>query len=176
MLVLLLVGCSRREFVYDQPDGKISDMSWYGIEDGNFYDCDIETFSSLINQNKTVIIYIGYENCPWCRELCPVLNEFLTEYEFKAYYYDIESGDNGSSENLTVIETAVKDLLQTDEEGKPILYAPSIVYLREGKPVEIHEGTVNSHNARERKMTEREMERLRFNLSKEFEGLMGKYE
>ncbi|MBQ3385298.1 MAG: hypothetical protein IJG59_08820 [Erysipelotrichaceae bacterium] len=176
IMALLVLGGCRKNIVYDQRDGELADMSWYEIEDGSFCYADIETFRKLFADKKTTIVYIGYEECPWCRELCPVLDEYLKEYEFKAYYYDIQIGDNGSTENLTEIEQMLLEKLEKDEDGKPILYSPTIVYLQQGKVYRLHEGTVNSHNARERKMTEREMERLRFQLSKEFEGMMGKYE
>lgn len=176
LALILLAGCHKKEIIYDQAEGEPADMSWYEISDDNFRYCDITTIQRLIEEKKTSIVYIGYENCPWCRELCPALNEFLTEYGFRAYYYDIELDDHGSRENLSIIEDYVKELLETDSEGKPILYAPTIVYIQEGKVIELHEGTVNSHNARERKMTEREMERLRFSLRKEFEKLMDRYE
>ena len=176
LALLVLVGCHRKEVVYDQAEGEAADMNWYGISNDNFRYCDITIFQQLVAEGKTTIVYLGYENCPWCRELCPVLDEFLTEYQFRAYYYDIELADHGTAENLQIIEDTVKDLLETDSEGKPILYAPTIIYLQNGKPIVLHEGTVNSHNARERKMTEREMERLRFNLRKEFEKLMDRYE
>ena len=175
LALLLLQGC-RKKIVYDQREGDLADMGWYQIEDGSFCYADIEVFKSLFNDKKTTIVYIGYEDCPWCRELCPVLDEYLRKYEFRAYYYDIQIGDNGTAENLTEIEQLLLDKLEKDEEGKPILYSPTIVYIQQGRVYELHEGTVNSHNARERQMTEREMERLRFQLSKEFEGLMGKYE
>ena len=176
LCVLALLGCHRKEVIYDQAEGEAADMSWYGISNDNFRCCDITVFQQLVADGKTTIVYLGYENCPWCRELCPMLNEFLREYQFRAYYYDIELGENGNAENLQIIEDTVKELLETDSEGKPILYSPTIIYLQYGKPIVLHEGTVNSHNARERKMTEREVERLRFNLRKEFETLLGRYE
>ena len=176
LCLLTLSGCHRKEIVYDQAEGEAADMSWYGISNDNFRYCDITVFQQLVADGKTTIVYLGYENCPWCRELCPILDEFLMEYEFRAYYYDIELGENGSAENLQIIEDTVKELLETDSEGKPILYSPTIIFLQYGKPVVLHEGTVNSHNARERKMTEREVERLRFNLRREFETLLGRYE
>ena len=176
LCVLALLGCHRKEIIYDQAEGEAADMSWYDISNDNFRYCDITVFQQLVADGKTTIVYLGYENCPWCRELCPMLNEFLREYEFRAYYYDIELGENGNAENLQIIEDTVKELLETDSEGKPILYSPTIIYLQYGKPIVLHEGTVNSHNARERKMTEREVERLRFNLRKEFETLLGRYE
>ena len=176
LCVMALLGCHRKEIIYDQAEGEAADMSWYGISNDNFRYCDITVFQQLVADGKTTIVYLGYENGPWCRELCPMLNEFLREYEFRAYYYDIELGENGNAENLQIIEDTVKELLETDSEGKPILYSPTIIYLQYGKPIVLHEGTVNSHNARERKMTEREVERLRFNLRKEFETLLGRYE
>ena len=176
LCLFTLLGCRRKEVVYDQAEGEAADMSWYGISNDNFRYCDITVFQQLVADKKTTIVYLGYENCPWCRELCPMLDEFLSKYEFRAYYYDIELGDNGSAENLQIIEDTVSELLEKDSEGKPILYSPTIIYLQYGKPIVLHEGTVNSHNARERKMTERETERLRFNLSREFEKLLDRYE
>ena len=131
MVLLVLSGC-RKNIVYDQREGELADMSWYQIEDGSFYYADIDKFKSLFADKKTTIIYIGYEECPWCRELCPVLDEYLQDYEFKAYYYDIQIGENGSTENLTEIEQLLLDKLEKDEDGKQYsILLPLYIFSRE---------------------------------------------
>ena len=173
MAVVILSGCQKRKTIdYQQPSGTVSDMSGYGIEDGNFYDISISETLSFFDTDTTTIIYLGRDNCDWCLELIPVLDEIINEKEMKVYYLDILAQGEDELARLSELAERCRDYVEIDEEGDPVLRAPSILYIREGKLIMFHEGTVNTHDARERRMTEKELERLRFNLRREFDSLL----
>ena len=175
LIVVLLTGCQKKNTVeYDQPTGQLSDMSGYGIEDGNFYDITVLELLEIFNNNKTVIVYMGRTNCEWCQALMPYLNEISTENELKLYYLDILAQDDDNMAHIDEVAEKCREFVEIDSEGAPILRVPSVLYIQEGKVVNFHEGTVNTHDATAREMTEKEVERLKYNLRKEFDSVLVK--
>ena len=175
LAILLLVGCQKRKTVdYDQPSGTVSNMSGYGIENGDFYDISVIKLLEVFDTGKTVIVYIGRDNCEWCLALIPVLDEIIKEKDMKVYYLDILSQSEEDLAKIDEVAELCRDYVEKDSDGKPILRAPSLLYIQEGKLVNFHEGTVNTHDATQRDMTEKELERLRFNLRREFDSLLVK--
>ena len=162
MVLLMMAGCQERKTIdYQQPSGTVSDMSGYGIEDGNFYDLSISAMLEFFNDKKTTtIVYLGRDNCDWCLELIPVLDEIIREKDMKVYYLDILSQSEEDLARIGEVAEICRSYLEIDDEGEPVLRAPSILYIQEGKLVNFHEGTVNTHDATQRKMTEKELEIL----------------
>ena len=173
---VMLAGCQKKVIAYDQPQGNVSDVSYFDIADEHFYDITFDEVLSLIEEKKTFITVIGHEGCKWCEELFPILDEICSEKEMNVYYLDTLSDDNtaqydaGSYDKLAELCAD----FTTRDEGEVVIWAPSIIYVQLGKVINVHEGTVNTHNANERKMTEREITRLRYNLGREFDSLLVK--
>ena len=46
--------------------------------------------------------------------------------------------------------------LEEDDEGEKRMYVPYVFVIRDGKVISAHEGTVESHDAHERQMTDSE--------------------
>jgi len=118
--------------------------------------------------NGTGVIYFGFPTCPWCRNLVPVLNEAVNNTSIeKVYYYNIKSirssisfDDNNKLVNEKgndfyyylldkldsyLTEYTIKDKNNKDYDTKEKrLYAPTVVFVKEGKIIGVHEGTVDS--------------------------------
>ena len=173
-ILLLICGCSKESIDYDQPVGEKADMSSYDVQSDCFYTLDYDGFFDLVESEKTTIVYIGYSSCPWCRELVPCMDEYYTAESIGIYYLDIFSSENEPElKRLGEIAELCKDFIEKDEKGEPLLREPSLVYLQKGKVINVHTGTVNTHDATVRTMTEKEKARLMYNLEKEYEELMG---
>ena len=173
VVLITLCGCEKK-IEYDYPDSAIADMSGYEQleETEQFYQLTIEEFISLIDSKKTVIVYFGYETCPWCNDLLPVLNEVSLEKELPIYYIDFMSEENKDNiDGLEKIKSLCGSLLEEDEEGQLKLYFPTIFYVREGQIIYLHEGTVSGHDASKSALTEKQRARLKYNLEKEFDNL-----
>ena len=78
---VMLAGCQKKVIAYDQPQGKVSDVSYFSIADGHFYDITFDEVLSLAEAKKTFITVIGHQGCKWCEELFPVLDEICGEKE-----------------------------------------------------------------------------------------------
>lgn len=111
----------------------------------------------------TGVIYFGYPQCPWCRNVVPVFAEALAHQSIETvYYYNNEDQRDkkalDSNGNIVVEKEGSKeyaDLLTllgdftSEYEGlnDPMvkrLYFPTIVMVKEGKIVFLHESTVDS--------------------------------
>jgi predicted bacteriocin transport accessory protein len=171
--LLVLAGCGKPAIHYDAPQGTLSDMSGYGIADGHFYDITYSGLRQLVEAGQTVIVYIGHLGCNWCRQLVPVLDGICAEEQMDVYYLDTGEGSEnlGDEEGYQWLNELCADYTTRDKEGNVTLWAPSVIYIRQGAVIGVHEGTVNTHNANERQMTDKEIARLQYNLRKGFENL-----
>ena len=121
-----------------------------------------------ILDNGTGIIYLGFSKCPWCRNAIPVLIDAAEESELdELYYLDIYDMRNelaledgkiitkkeGTTDYLKMVEL-LNDFLSPydglEDESIKRIYAPTVVFVKDGNILGIHEGTVESHtNAKE---------------------------
>ena len=56
--------------------------------------------------------------------------------------------------------------MSNNDEGILTLYIPLVLVVKNGKAIDGHEGTLESHDATERKMTDDEKKRINTNLYK----------
>ena len=115
-----------------------------------------------ILKNETGIIYFGFPECPWCRNLVPVLVNKLSEYNVPFYYYNAydirdkkhldENGNvvtdkEGTTEYYEIVNL-LSDFLGEYEglnnKNTKRLYFPTVVFVKNGKVIDVHIGTVDS--------------------------------
>lgn len=141
-------------------------------------------------ENKTGIIYLGFPECPWCRSALPVLLEAADENDINTIYYlnilnerdayvveddklVYQTDDNGNEKKGTAGYFRLLEALDehlTDyvisyegkeyETGEKRIYAPTIIFVKEGKVLGLHVSTVESHMSGFDKMTKDQVEEL----------------
>lgn len=98
-----------------------------------------------IIQNKTGVIYFGFPGCPWCRNMIPVLFEAAKNNNIDTIYYfnprNVKKSDNDEYNKL---EEILNEYLSEDENGQKVLYVPDVYFIKDGKIVGHHLGTVDS--------------------------------
>ena len=116
-----------------------------------------------ILEDGTGIIYFGFPECPWCRNLVPVLLQVAEDNNYDNIYYsdcyderdtrhlDEEGNvvtDQEGSDNYYKILDALHDYLSPyeglEDDNYKRLYFPTVVFVKEGAVVAFHEGTVES--------------------------------
>lgn len=131
-----------------------------------YYITDSE-IEELFN-NGTGVLYLGFPTCPWCRNIVSVLNEAGEEYGIdKINYYNIKTirssftfdddnkliktdGNEIYTFLLEKLDKFLEDYSVTDNKGKAVktgekrIYAPSVVFIKEGVVKKVVEGTVDS--------------------------------
>ena len=100
-----------------------------------------------IIQNKTGVIYFGFPGCPWCRNMIPVLFNSAKNNNVDTVYYfnprEIRSSDN---EDYNKLLNILNEYLTENENGEKTLYVPDVYFVKDGKIVGHHLGTVNSQS------------------------------
>jgi len=141
-------------------------------------------------ENKSGVIYLGFPGCPWCRSALPILLDVDKDNEInKIYYinikddrdsYVVEDGklvyqkdDEGNEkkgskgyfklmdaldEHLTEYIVSYKD--KEYKTGEKRIYAPTVIFVRDGNVLGIHVSTVESHKSGFDKMTDEQVDEL----------------
>lgn len=114
-----------------------------------------------IIQNKTGVIYFGFPGCPWCRNMIPVLFEVAKNNNIDTIYYfnprDIRKSDN---EDYNKLKEILNEYLSEDENGQKVLYVPDVYFIKDGKIVGHHLGTVDSQEDPTISLTDEEKNEL----------------
>lgn len=114
-----------------------------------------------IIQNKTGVIYFGFPGCPWCRNMIPVLFEAAKNNNIDTIYYfnprNVKKSDNDEYNKLKKI---LNEYLSEDENGQKVLYVPDVYFIKDGKIVGHHLGTVDSQEDPTISLTEEEKNEL----------------
>ena len=89
-----------------------------------------------ILENGTVIVYLGFPECPWCQKYVTFLNEVAKDYNIDKVYYANISDDrkNNTASYKRTIEL-LSSYLQYDEEGNKRIYVPSVIFIHKGEIV-----------------------------------------
>ena len=110
----------------------------------------------------TGILYLGFPECPWCRNVVPVLVSAALENEMDIYYFNAlsirdvkELDENGNiittkkgTKNYYKLVDELKDFLGPyeglNDESIKRIYFPTVVFVQAGKIVGVHMDTVDS--------------------------------
>lgn len=144
-----------------------ADMSGYEDFDGKdsrFAQATMKEALALFKEGKSGILYFGYPKCPWCIDALPVMNEIAKEDGLTIQYVRTRDDDKKlmySEEEKKELISYTEKYLNKDDEGDYQIFVPFVVVVKEGKAISGHIGTVDSHDAHERKMTNEETKELK---------------
>lgn len=141
-------------------------------------------------KNKTGIIYLGFPKCPWCRTAIPVLFDVAKDNAVDTIYYlnilnerdsytvedgklkySLDSnnkeikGTKGYFKLLKALDKHLSDYIinfdgKDYEVGEKRIYAPTIVFVKEGKVLGIHVSTVESQESGNDELTDEQYDEL----------------
>lgn len=112
--------------------------------------------------NGTGVIYFGFPECPWCRNMIEPFLEVMSEKKEPVYYFNAYSirdeKDLDENNNVITRQKGTKtyhEILKLlgdkasvyeglNDESIKRLYFPTVVFVKEGKIVDIHVSTVES--------------------------------
>lgn len=181
LILLILVGCSTKqvrnsatskycgEEVNDRTCGfnMTADMSSYqdfNTKDNQFVLFNMNAALTMFKEKKSGILYFGFPKCPWCIEALPSLNEAAKEKKQRILYVRTRDDDKKllyNEEQKKELISYVEQYLKKDDKGNYVIYVPFVVVVKDGKAIAGHVGTVDSHNAKERMMNEKEKVELK---------------
>lgn len=139
-------------------------------DDNPFVYASDDDIVSKIENEETFYVYFGSKLCPWCRSVIEEAIKVLKENNIKTIYYVDIWDDDGNEimrdkyilENgevildsegtssyyklLDLLDDVLDDYSLTDDDGKIInvdekrIYAPTFIYVEDGKAVRITDG------------------------------------
>lgn len=140
--------------------------------------------------NGTGIIYLGFPECPWCRNALPVLLDVAKDNKVDTIYYmnilnerdsyvvednklvyaldeegNPKKGTEGYFKLLEALDKHLSDYVvsfdgKTYEVGEKRIYAPTMIFVRDGKVVGLHVSTVDSQKNPKEKLTHEQYKEL----------------
>lgn len=137
-------------------------------------------------QKGTSIIYFGFPECPWCRNLVPVLIDVANDYGTSISYFNalsirdvkhLEDGKIVTDQEGTKEYYKIVDLLRNElgeYEGLndsyiKRLYFPTVVFIKDGKIIGVYTGTVSSQKDPYKALTKKQRKELVKKLEKYFD-------
>lgn len=195
IVALLFTGCSNNEKKYSNDEIKFKeeyeklngDISKSGKEypivsipeNNKIVYATYDEIEDVI-KNKDGIIYFGFPECPWCRNMIPLLIDAVNELGIDKIYYfnalDIRDekklDDNG---NVVVVKEGTKEykkLLQLlhgyisvysglNDDTIERLYFPTVVFVKDGKIIGSHIGTLDSQKNPYKELSKKEKQELK---------------
>lgn len=156
----------------------IVDLSGYdGMEgyegESRFVETTVAEVVKLMNDKETFVVFLGFNNCPYCNAVISYVNEAAENAgEYIGY---IDTRKNPSWENNMDIDDYdlfVKyfgDYLELDEDNKKHLYVPDMYFIKNGEIVARHDGVVEGADDPEQPLTKDQQKELRKILADDFE-------
>lgn len=164
MFCLFAAGCG------SAPASSVNraDMSGYQYlndPEPAFYEMTVKDLKEKTDAKETFAVYLGFADCPWCNEAVPVLNEAAKETGNSVGYIDTRKDASWTSntdiDGYDMFIGIAGDYLKPDDEGVPHLYAPTVIFIKDGEIVKYHEGLIEGYTPSEGRMTEAGQEELK---------------
>ena len=141
-------------------------------------------------KNKSGIIYLGFPGCPWCRSALPILLDVAKNNDIKTIYYinikedrdafvveddelvyqvdeegNEKKGVKGYFKLMDALDKHLSEYVVSFEgkeykTGEKRIYAPTVVFVRDGKVLGLHVSTIDSHKSGFDKMTDKQVDEL----------------
>lgn len=106
----------------------------YGITTNNVFVYRDQQEIINILKNGTGIVYLGFPECPWCKEYVKYLNEVAKESNFnKIYYLNILNDRKNNTEEYQEIVSLLDEYLRYSDEGTKRIYVPAMIVVQNGK-------------------------------------------
>lgn len=174
VLCLLFAGCTSTPAKSD-PDDEYGCSTDDGACEPDVKDPDQEDLSekfkeisfdeatAFFQEGKTGLLYFGFPDCPWCRDVIPVLEQEAEEAGQEVLY--IRTRDDNkerlyTDEQKEKIIPYLEEYMSENDDGELTLYVPLVVSVENGEATAGNVGTVEGHDAHEREMTEEEQKEL----------------
>lgn len=147
LLIIIVMGAFVIPFIKNSDSGKDNDQTEEVVEkkftdeypevgEDNVF--SIKTIDEIIKvlEHGTGLVYLGFPECPWCKEYVIHLNDVAKEENVGSIYYCniLNDRKNNSSEYQKIV-SLIGEYLQYDEEGNKKIYVPAVIAVNEGKIV-----------------------------------------
>ena len=145
VIVLCVLFCLLK--VYKTEKEVIKDNVKFSQEYGSVSEDNVfcyKTIDEIINilEHGTGVVYLGFPECPWCKEYVIYLNEVAKNSGCdKVYYFNILNDRKDNTKKYQEIVNILKNYLPYDEEGNKRIYVPAVIAVKNGKIISFDDET-----------------------------------
>lgn len=142
--VLFFAGCTTASSTSSTTSTKVETLSEQYKElpeDNQFYTMEKDSVKTFL-EHGTGVLLLSFPGCPWCQAYINQLNDVLVANKLKAAYYNIrvDKDDDRTfydevSELIQNLNETGEDIIQYDNDGKPVIYMPLVLFVENGKIV-----------------------------------------
>lgn len=132
--------------------------------EADFTEIEFDDAIALFEEGKSGVLYFGFAACPWCEEAVPILDEEAKKAGTQILFVRTRDENKErlyTDEQKEKIQKWIEKYMSENEEGELTLYVPLVVRVENGEAVAGHQGTVEEHDAHERKMSADEQKEVR---------------
>lgn len=145
---------------------------------GTYESIGLRDTIELFNNNETFAVFLHQTACPYCREAEPVFKDFVISNGYHAYELNFTEAYKNEAEYYSadkdILFKIIEEVLRWDEEWQEnTLFVPEFVFVKDGKIVYEHCGTVDTHDPYEAPMTDAEIEELKGYFAEGFRLMYG---
>ncbi|MDI6451933.1 immunoglobulin-like domain-containing protein [Peloplasma aerotolerans] len=146
---------------------------WLNDKDHIIIEINYNQLLNLFDQEKSLLVYLGFEQCPYCREYLPTFNKIAKEYGFTEIFYfnflstrgvELDEDENPvlKAEFQEIIHRIDTSFLASHSTYSELnwLFAPTFMALNDGIVVDLFTGAVEGHNASRSTLTEEQQTEL----------------
>ncbi len=117
-------------------DAKKFQEEYKGVADDNLFVYRTIEENIRILEKGTGVVYLGFPECPWCQAYVKYLDEVMKEAGIsKIYYTNIKKDREDNTKEYQRIIELLGDYVEYNDEGKERIYAPTIIFVNDGKIV-----------------------------------------
>ena len=169
--------------MFSESEEKIYTNVEISLENPIIYKTDEEIIDVI--HNESAIIYFGFKNCPWCRNMIETLLKAAKDQKLQTIYYvnisnirddfiinnegKIEKIKDGTESYKKILEFLGKNLsnyyIRDDEEelhntNTTRLIAPTVIAVKNGQLQSIHEGTLEDQDDPYKELNSEQLDEL----------------
>ena len=156
VVVIALFGCTVKERRAPAPPSPFEGRETadlYGYPSMIDYDGEsrlVETtvaeVDQLMKDDESFVLFVGYEECGYCSQMMPYLNDALSEFGTYAGYIDTRKDPswmtNSDIDDYELFLKRFRRYLEKDEDGERYLYTPDLYVIKDGKVKAHHQGVL----------------------------------
>lgn len=120
---------------------------------------DVSIILDRMLENKKGIYVFGFEDCPWCQQLYPVLDEVIKQKDEDVYYIDTHSNEFKENDRKN-LQTYINE-----NTGYEDIIVPLVVFISQDRYTQYHIGTVEGHDATKEYLSKNQTKDLKRHLS-----------
>lgn len=153
VVVTALLGNNGKQDIYGFKKDYESYNGSSASEEYKYIDVNINTNVDFVElkeselldtmNKKTGIFYFGFPTCPWCRNMVEPLIEVAKEEKLTIYYFNPSEIRTNNTDTYQKLIEKLSGNLEKNENNEEVLYVPDVYFIKDGKIVGHHMGTVD---------------------------------